>query len=236
MPRPLRLDYRGAMHHVFMRGVARSAVAVDDHDFEHALYLLERAVARYELVCHAWCFLPNHSHLLVTSQLEKSRTAMQWLGMCTAQSFNRRHERPVTCIRDGSDRDSSRTTATSSSSRGICHSTRFEQDSVHRRPTGLVELRGDRRPEGAPWFLEAGLLWSSRFGRRVRRVGRDGVIEVDCSTRTDSASDPRRGRLSRACCETDCDEASRPPTSARIQKSAIANTSASALPRSGAIA
>jgi REP element-mobilizing transposase RayT len=43
--------------------------------------------------CHAWCYLPNHSHLLVTSQLGNLSDAMQWLGTCTAQSFNRRHER-----------------------------------------------------------------------------------------------------------------------------------------------
>ena len=93
MPRPLRFDYPGATHHVFVRGVARSAIAVDDDDFEHSLYLLERTVARFELDCHAWCFLPNHAHLLVTSRLGNLSRAMHWLGMCTAQAFNRRYER-----------------------------------------------------------------------------------------------------------------------------------------------
>jgi REP element-mobilizing transposase RayT len=93
MPRKPRKDYRGAVHHVFTRGVARTAVARDDHDFRHALVLLEKAVSRYELVCHAWCFMPNHSHLLVTSQLKNISPAMQWLGARTAESFNRRYER-----------------------------------------------------------------------------------------------------------------------------------------------
>ena len=43
--------------------------------------------------CHAWCFLPNHSHLLVTSKLGNLSRAMHWLGTCTAQTFNQRHER-----------------------------------------------------------------------------------------------------------------------------------------------
>ena len=94
MARPLRIDYPGAMHHVFVRGVARSAIAVDDADFEHSLFLLERTIARFELRCHAWCFLPNHAHLLVTSELGNLSRAMHWLGTCTAQSFNRRYERP----------------------------------------------------------------------------------------------------------------------------------------------
>jgi putative transposase len=93
MARPLRLDYPGAVHHVFVRGVARTVVAVDAADYEHGLHLLERAVLRFELQVHAWCFLPNHSHLLVTSQLGNLSRAMHWLGTCTANSFNKRHER-----------------------------------------------------------------------------------------------------------------------------------------------
>ena len=93
MPRPLRTDYPGATHHVYIRGVARSAVAVDGNDYRRALALLERAVSRFDLECHAWCFLPNHSHLLLTSREGNISQAMQWLGGCTAQTFNKRHER-----------------------------------------------------------------------------------------------------------------------------------------------
>ena len=93
MARPRRKDYPGATHHVFVRGVARSAVALDDGDYERALFLLGRTVARFELKCHAWCFLPNHSHVLVTSELGNLSRAMHWLGTCTAQAFNKRYER-----------------------------------------------------------------------------------------------------------------------------------------------
>jgi putative transposase len=93
MPRPLRTDYPGATHHIYVRGVARSLVAVDEADFLRAHDLLERAVSRFDLVCHAWCFLPNHSHLLLTSQEGNVSSAMQWLGSCIAQAFNHRHER-----------------------------------------------------------------------------------------------------------------------------------------------
>jgi putative transposase len=81
------------MHHVFVRGVARSAVALDDADYERALQLLERATLTFEIQCQAWCFLPNHFHLLVTSKLGNLSRAMHWLGTCSAQSFNQRHQR-----------------------------------------------------------------------------------------------------------------------------------------------
>jgi putative transposase len=93
MARPLRQDYVGAVHHVFVRGNARSAIAVDAVDHERLLDLLGRTSARFELVCHAWCFLPNHAHLLVTSQLGNLSRAMHWFGTCSAHSFNHRHER-----------------------------------------------------------------------------------------------------------------------------------------------
>ena len=78
---------------MFVRGNARSALAVDSKDHERALHLLGRVVSRFELICHAWCYLPNHFHLLVTSRLGNLSGAMHWLGTCSAHSFNQRHER-----------------------------------------------------------------------------------------------------------------------------------------------
>jgi REP-associated tyrosine transposase len=93
MTRQLRQDYAGAIHHVITRGVDRSAIAVDEEDRERALALLGLTAARFELGCHAWCLLPNHLHLLVTSRLGNLSRAMHWLGTCTAQTFNQRHGR-----------------------------------------------------------------------------------------------------------------------------------------------
>jgi REP element-mobilizing transposase RayT len=93
MPRVGRVDFAGAVHHVFVRGNARAAIALDDEDHQRALRLLGHATARFELVCHAWCLLPNHSHLLVTSKLGNLSRAMHWLGTCGAYSFNQRYGR-----------------------------------------------------------------------------------------------------------------------------------------------
>jgi REP element-mobilizing transposase RayT len=93
MTRAPRPDYVGATQHVFIRGAARLPIAVDATDYEFGLVLLERMVARFELRCHAWCYLPNHFHLLLTSQLGNISEAMHWHGTCAAQAFNDRHER-----------------------------------------------------------------------------------------------------------------------------------------------
>jgi putative transposase len=93
MPRARRLDFAGAVHHVFVRGNARAPIALDDQDHQRAIELLAHAASRFELVCHAWCYLPNHSHLLLTSKLGNLSRAMHWLGTCGAHSFNQRYER-----------------------------------------------------------------------------------------------------------------------------------------------
>jgi putative transposase len=93
MPRTPRPDFAGATQHVFIRGAARLPIALDTSDYEFGLVLLERMVARFELRCHAWCYLPNHFHLLLTSQLGNLSKAMHWHGTCAAQEFNKRHER-----------------------------------------------------------------------------------------------------------------------------------------------
>jgi len=93
MPREPRTDYPGATHHVFLRGVDRCVIAVDEDDYRRTLRLLERTAARYEVVCHAWCLMPNHSHLLLTSRKANISRAMQWFGSQTAQKFNQRYDR-----------------------------------------------------------------------------------------------------------------------------------------------
>ena len=69
MPRPLRrtapetrTTSSCAVSHAPRLPSTRSTTNVWAH-------LLERATSRFELACHAWCFLPNHLHLLVTSRL-----------------------------------------------------------------------------------------------------------------------------------------------------------------------
>ena len=93
MAREPRVDYAGATHHIFVRGVNRAVIAVDDVDYARSLILLERTVKLFHLECHGWSYLPNHSHLVMSSPLANISKAMHWLGTCTAQAFNHRHAR-----------------------------------------------------------------------------------------------------------------------------------------------
>jgi putative transposase len=93
MPRRRRENDPGDTHHVFTRGVARSPVVLDAEDYQRGLRLLAATVSRFDLRCHAWCFLSNHTHLLVTCPLGNLSAAMQWYWSRMAQTFNQRHGR-----------------------------------------------------------------------------------------------------------------------------------------------
>lgn len=93
MSRPLRLEFAGAIYHLTARGNARLPIFEDDQDREVFLDLLGDVVEHFNWVCHSYCLMDNHYHLLVeTLEGNLSRGARQLNGVYT-QRFNRRHGR-----------------------------------------------------------------------------------------------------------------------------------------------
>jgi len=93
MARPLRIEFEGAVYHVTARGNARSDIFLSDGDRDMFLAVLAHVVDRFGWVCHAYCLMSNHYHLMIeTPQPNLSRGMRQLNGMYT-QRFNRRHIR-----------------------------------------------------------------------------------------------------------------------------------------------
>ncbi len=65
MARPLRIEYPGAIYHVTSRGNARSMIFDDDEDRGRFLDILTTVVKRHRWLCHAYCLMGNHYHLLI---------------------------------------------------------------------------------------------------------------------------------------------------------------------------
>jgi len=93
MSRPLRLQIPGGIYHVTARGNARRAIFEDDDDCARFLTVLAGTVARYRVLCHAYCLMGNHYHLLVQTLEANLSLAMRHLNGVYTQGFNRRHER-----------------------------------------------------------------------------------------------------------------------------------------------
>ena len=93
MARPLRIEYPGAVYHVTSRGNARKAIFRDDADRNDFLATLGRVVERFGWLCHAYCLMDNHFHLLIETPRPNLSQGMRQLNGVYTQRFNRRHRR-----------------------------------------------------------------------------------------------------------------------------------------------
>src|SRR5574341_137388 len=65
MARPLRIEFDGALYHVTSRGNERKAIFKDDADRRLLLDTLAQVNQRFHWLCHAYCLMDNHYHLVV---------------------------------------------------------------------------------------------------------------------------------------------------------------------------
>lgn len=93
MARPLRLQFEGALYHVTARGNAREPIFHSSADYERFLAVTEQVVSRYGWICHAYCLMGNHYHLLVETPNANLAAGMRHLNGVYSQAFNRAHRR-----------------------------------------------------------------------------------------------------------------------------------------------
>lgn len=93
MPRGPRVDFPGAVHHVYARGIEKREIFADDCD---RMIFLERVgsnLNRWGMRCFAWALMPNHFHLLLRSNEGRLSSFMQCLMTGYSMYFNERHRR-----------------------------------------------------------------------------------------------------------------------------------------------
>ena len=67
MPRPPRIYYPGAFHHVMHRGARRAPIFARPDDCVLLLSTIEDAIDRFDVEVHSSSLMPNHYHLLLRS-------------------------------------------------------------------------------------------------------------------------------------------------------------------------
>jgi REP element-mobilizing transposase RayT len=93
MSRPLRLEYSHAIYHVTARGNARAAIFLDDEDRINYLNVLADCITRFGWICHAYCLMDNHYHLMLETPDANLSAGMRHLNGVYTQQLNRRHQR-----------------------------------------------------------------------------------------------------------------------------------------------
>src|SRR5881409_262669 len=76
MPRPLRIEYSGAIYHVLNRGDRRQDIF--------------RGKTEWQI--HAYCLMSNHFHLVIETPQPNLVAGMKWLLGVYTKRFNIRHK------------------------------------------------------------------------------------------------------------------------------------------------
>jgi putative transposase len=93
MARQLRNEHPGAVYHVTSRGNRREPIFQDAVDTTAFLTGLARVVRDCAWLCHAYCLMENHFHLVVETPRPNLAIGMRRLNSSYAQGFNSRHSR-----------------------------------------------------------------------------------------------------------------------------------------------
>jgi len=93
MARPLRLELAGGLYHVTSRGNARGEIYLDDEDRVSWLELFNDVCYRFNWICHAYCLMSNHYHVVVETVEGNLSKGMRQLNGVYTQTFNRKHRR-----------------------------------------------------------------------------------------------------------------------------------------------
>jgi REP element-mobilizing transposase RayT len=92
MGRPQRFEEAGGVYHITSRGVRRTAIFRDHHDYELFIRFLAFVAREYRWRLFAYCLMPNHFHLHLETTEPNLSDGMHRLKLKYAQVFNRRYD------------------------------------------------------------------------------------------------------------------------------------------------
>lgn len=98
MARPLRLEFSGALYHVTSRGDRRENIYENSRDRISFLDVLGDVCDECNWVCHAYCLMDNHYHLIIETPDANLSRGMRQLNGIYSQRFNRFHNRVGHCF------------------------------------------------------------------------------------------------------------------------------------------
>ncbi len=93
MPRPPRIQYPGAWHHVMNKGSSGQDIYLDRGDRRYFIKLLAESASRFDVEIHGYCLMGNHYHLLVRTPKPELDRMMHHLAGVYTRVFNARHGR-----------------------------------------------------------------------------------------------------------------------------------------------
>lgn len=89
----MRIEYPGALYHITSRGNGRGLIFLEDTDKAIFLNELADVIKRYNWICHSYCLMSNHYHLLIETIEANLARGMQRLNSIYSTRFNKVHNK-----------------------------------------------------------------------------------------------------------------------------------------------
>jgi len=77
--RPLRIQFEGALYHVFSQGSGKRVLFHTRTDREKFLQIIEDAYKRFGIIVHAYCLMNDHYHFIIETPRANISKAMQFI-------------------------------------------------------------------------------------------------------------------------------------------------------------
>lgn len=89
MSRPLRIEYPDAWYHVMNRGRRSERIFLKRKDYDTFIELLKEASELWKVNVAAFCLMPNHYHLLISTPIGNLSRFMRHVNGVYTQRFNK---------------------------------------------------------------------------------------------------------------------------------------------------
>lgn len=93
MARPLRIEFPDACYFLTSRGNSGQPVFLNSDDGKLWIDIFESVCRRFQWICHAYCLMGNHYHLVIETPKPNLSAGMRQLNGVYTQSFNRKNNR-----------------------------------------------------------------------------------------------------------------------------------------------
>lgn len=89
----MRIEYPGAVYHITSRGNNKSRIFYADDDRTRFLDVLANVIKKYNWICHSYCLMSNHYHLLIETQEANLSQGMRQLNSVYTMRVNKKHNK-----------------------------------------------------------------------------------------------------------------------------------------------
>lgn len=93
MPKTMRIQFPGAVYHIYSRGNEKKIIFKSDNDRSRFMEILTRVKVKFPFELYAYTLMPNHYHMLLMTPGGNIGQIMQALNSAYASFFNWKYKR-----------------------------------------------------------------------------------------------------------------------------------------------